>query len=294
MSELAPGFLIAVPQLQDPNFRLSVVLLFEQSDEGALGVVVNQDSPLLLKDLCEDHDIPYSGDPEKKVRKGGPVQPGQDQKDIDVRLGRGIPARLGPVEPEADEALPVERLELSGELTKDQTEVRVPHARIMARHLGRGQLPVPAGKTARVSVLQRKRVGVNMTSSRHGATRTGQASSRIRGHSLDLERVDSALLRVENRDLADPVRGIADVDIPACGLVPYDLALCELEEQDVVFFVVHDLHREPRSVQWIMMVLTMIACPVTTAAQTRLSQCVREARSRQPGSLRCATICGHK
>lgn len=77
MSELAPGFLIAVPQLQDPNFRLSVVLLFEQSEEGALGVVVNQDSPLLLKDLCEDHEIPYSGDPQKKVRTGGPVQPEQ-------------------------------------------------------------------------------------------------------------------------------------------------------------------------------------------------------------------------
>jgi len=30
MTTLAPGFLIAVPQLQDPNFHLSVVLLLQQ------------------------------------------------------------------------------------------------------------------------------------------------------------------------------------------------------------------------------------------------------------------------
>ncbi len=75
--ELAPGFLIAVPQLLDPNFRQSVVLLLERSDEGALGVVVNRESPLLLRELCADHQIRYSGDPAKKVRAGGPVQPEQ-------------------------------------------------------------------------------------------------------------------------------------------------------------------------------------------------------------------------
>ena len=78
MSEMtAPAFLIAVPQLLDPNFRLSVVLLLERNDDGAMGVVINHDSPLLLKDLCADHSIPYQGDDEKRVRKGGPVQPEQ-------------------------------------------------------------------------------------------------------------------------------------------------------------------------------------------------------------------------
>ena len=74
---LAPGFLIAVPQLQDPNFRQSVVLLLEQGETGAMGVVVNRESPLLLKDLCRNHDIPYAGNPKKRVRMGGPVQPEQ-------------------------------------------------------------------------------------------------------------------------------------------------------------------------------------------------------------------------
>jgi putative transcriptional regulator len=74
---LAPAFLIAVPHLLDPNFRQSVVLLLERNDEGAMGVVINHESPLLLKDLCADHDIRYQGDESKRVRKGGPVQPEQ-------------------------------------------------------------------------------------------------------------------------------------------------------------------------------------------------------------------------
>lgn len=75
--ELAPAFLVAVPQLQDPNFRQSVVLLLQQNEDGALGIVVNRETSLLLQDLCRDHDIRYAGEPEKKVRSGGPVQPQQ-------------------------------------------------------------------------------------------------------------------------------------------------------------------------------------------------------------------------
>ncbi len=90
---LAPSFLVAVPQLVDPNFRQTVVLLLQQGDEGALGVVVNRESPLLLKDLCRNQEIPYAGDPAKRVRVGGPVQPQQglvlysaDHPDLEGRL----------------------------------------------------------------------------------------------------------------------------------------------------------------------------------------------------------------
>ena len=72
---LAPGFLVAVPQLLDPNFRQAEVLMLEAGPEGAMGVVVNRESPLPVGDLCGNHDIDYAGDPEKKVRIGGPVQP---------------------------------------------------------------------------------------------------------------------------------------------------------------------------------------------------------------------------
>ncbi len=74
---LAPGFLIAVPQMQDPNFKQSVVFLLECNEEGALGVVINRESPMLLADLCNDHQIAYSGERDKRVRSGGPVQPEQ-------------------------------------------------------------------------------------------------------------------------------------------------------------------------------------------------------------------------
>jgi putative transcriptional regulator len=74
---LAPGFLIAVPQLMDPNFRQSVVLLLQRNEEGAMGVVINHESELLLKELCKDHEIPYAGEAGKRVRRGGPVSPEQ-------------------------------------------------------------------------------------------------------------------------------------------------------------------------------------------------------------------------
>jgi putative transcriptional regulator len=74
---IAPAFLIAVPHLLDPNFRQSVILLLQQDDDGAFGLVVNREAPMLLRELCRDHRIDYSGDPGKRVRLGGPVQPEQ-------------------------------------------------------------------------------------------------------------------------------------------------------------------------------------------------------------------------
>ncbi|MDH3628145.1 MAG: YqgE/AlgH family protein [Acidobacteriota bacterium] len=72
---LAPGLLIAAPHLMDPSFRRAVVLLLENNEEGALGVVVNHESELKLADLCRDQGIPYHGPSQKRVRSGGPVQP---------------------------------------------------------------------------------------------------------------------------------------------------------------------------------------------------------------------------
>jgi putative transcriptional regulator len=72
---LAPGFLIAFPHLLDPNFRQSVVLLLQQDENGAMGVVVNRQSTLLLGALCRDHEISYAGESDKRVRTGGPVRP---------------------------------------------------------------------------------------------------------------------------------------------------------------------------------------------------------------------------
>ena len=70
--ELAPGFLIAMPQLLDPNFARSVVLMLEHGDEGSLGMVINNPItiPLTLQ-LGDDQMIKV----DKNIFLGGPVAP---------------------------------------------------------------------------------------------------------------------------------------------------------------------------------------------------------------------------
>jgi len=87
--------IIAAPHLLDPNFRQTVVLLIEHNEEGAVGVVLNRESDVCLKDLCRDHQIPFAGDERKRIRIGGPVQP-----------ERGLVLFDGPAaEPEANKIL---------------------------------------------------------------------------------------------------------------------------------------------------------------------------------------------
>ena len=57
MSDLAPGLLIAVPQLDDPNFARSVVLLIEHNESGAMGVVFNRPSEIGLRDIGKEHGM---------------------------------------------------------------------------------------------------------------------------------------------------------------------------------------------------------------------------------------------
>jgi putative transcriptional regulator len=78
--KLAPGFLVATPSLQDPNFQRSVVLLVEHRDEGSLGFVVNRalDRSVggILEELGLPREDPSRGELEQRVLFGGPVAPG--------------------------------------------------------------------------------------------------------------------------------------------------------------------------------------------------------------------------
>lgn len=76
-SLVAPGLLFAVPQLLDPNFLRSVVLLVEHTDAGAFGLVLNHETTIRLAAVCEEQQIAYEGGAGKRVRRGGPVRPGQ-------------------------------------------------------------------------------------------------------------------------------------------------------------------------------------------------------------------------
>ena len=70
--QLASGMLlVATPALQDPNFVDTVVLLLDVTEEGALGVVLNRPSQVLVADVLEPwRDV--VGQPEVLFR-GGPV-----------------------------------------------------------------------------------------------------------------------------------------------------------------------------------------------------------------------------
>lgn len=72
---IAGHLLCAVPQLQDPNFRRSVVLMLEHGEHGALGLVLNNVTEARLLDVSEALDLKWCGDPTDNVRLGGPVDP---------------------------------------------------------------------------------------------------------------------------------------------------------------------------------------------------------------------------
>ncbi|MFA6278392.1 MAG: YqgE/AlgH family protein [Pedobacter sp.] len=65
----AGKLLISEPFLNDPNFKRSVVFIAEHEQEGTLGFILNQPSPLLLKDL-----VPDLGAANFPVFIGGPVE----------------------------------------------------------------------------------------------------------------------------------------------------------------------------------------------------------------------------
>jgi putative transcriptional regulator len=68
-------FLIAAPGLRDPNFRQTVVLLCEHSAEGALGVVVNRPTGMMLAEALPQ--VPVLEGQSHRLFSGGPVQPNQ-------------------------------------------------------------------------------------------------------------------------------------------------------------------------------------------------------------------------
>jgi putative transcriptional regulator len=71
---LAPGFIAAMPQLSDPNFHRTVVLLLRHGEEGGFGLVINRPAAITVDELCHSQGIPYHGPMEQPVMIGGPVE----------------------------------------------------------------------------------------------------------------------------------------------------------------------------------------------------------------------------
>lgn len=69
-------FLIAMPNLNDPNFHQSVSYICEHNGEGAMGVVINRLTELTFADLCDQLDIEITDNDvaEYPIYHGGPVE----------------------------------------------------------------------------------------------------------------------------------------------------------------------------------------------------------------------------
>jgi putative transcriptional regulator len=73
-TSLAPALLLSMPQLIDPNFNRTVVLLCKHSEDGAFGLVVNR--PLVTSGrVVINTNPPIETERELDVWIGGPVEP---------------------------------------------------------------------------------------------------------------------------------------------------------------------------------------------------------------------------
>ena len=96
MVEIRAGMLLlASPELLDPNFVATVVLLLDADEDGAMGVVINRPSPVpVISVLAEWGDI--VAEPEVLFR-GGPVSPEGALAVALLRDHHAVPPGLRPV-----------------------------------------------------------------------------------------------------------------------------------------------------------------------------------------------------
>lgn len=72
---LTNQFLIAMPELADPNFERTVTLICQHDENGALGIVINRPTQLTLGDVFQQLDLPADKieKPDSLIFNGGPV-----------------------------------------------------------------------------------------------------------------------------------------------------------------------------------------------------------------------------
>ena len=73
---LANQFLIAMPNMADPNFSRTVTFLFEHSAQGAMGIVINRPTKMQLAEVFLQLKLPCANTSveHQSVLQGGPVK----------------------------------------------------------------------------------------------------------------------------------------------------------------------------------------------------------------------------
>ncbi|HEX5760123.1 MAG TPA: YqgE/AlgH family protein [Thermoanaerobaculia bacterium] len=75
-SELtAPVLLLAMPQVLDPFFHRSVVLLAHHEEGGSFGFIVNRPTGIKVSEILSGMEVSWRGRDEAVAYFGGPVQP---------------------------------------------------------------------------------------------------------------------------------------------------------------------------------------------------------------------------
>ena len=72
---VTPVMLMAMPQVLDPFFHRSVVLLLHHEDEGSFGFIVNRPTGIKVAEILKGMDVGWEGGEEAVAYFGGPVQP---------------------------------------------------------------------------------------------------------------------------------------------------------------------------------------------------------------------------
>jgi putative transcriptional regulator len=74
MSAFNPSLLLSMPQMQDPNFARTVVLLCDYGPDGAFGLVVNRPTDAVASEMVRLQP-PVARGNDLRLFLGGPVQP---------------------------------------------------------------------------------------------------------------------------------------------------------------------------------------------------------------------------
>jgi putative transcriptional regulator len=69
-----PVLLLAMPQVLDPSFHRSVVLLLHHEEAGSFGFIVNRPTDIRIREILKGMDIGWQGEEKAVAYMGGPVQ----------------------------------------------------------------------------------------------------------------------------------------------------------------------------------------------------------------------------
>src|SRR6266545_4010555 len=70
-----PVLLVAMPQVLDPFFQRSVVLLVHHEEEGSFGFILNRTTGIRLAEILEGMEVGWRGEDCAVAHFGGPVHP---------------------------------------------------------------------------------------------------------------------------------------------------------------------------------------------------------------------------